>query len=1358
MPSTSAGGVHAGAAPPEGESGAVVVFPLSFPQQRLWLLDQVEPGSPAYNLPTPLRIPGPLDAAALERALAEIVSRHESLRTRFAVVDGEPAQLVAPPGRFVLPLADLASLPRPAREAEARRLAEEEWRTPFDLGRGPLFRARLLRLAPEQHLLLLTLHHIVSDGWSGGVLLRELFALYRAFAAGESSPLPELPIQYGDYAVWQREELAGEALDEQVAFWRAELEGAPPATELPLDHPRGPARGGRGGKHVLAIPPETVRRLAALARAEGATPFMLLLAACGAWLGRYGDADDVVVGTPIAGRTQEELEGLIGFFVNTLAIRVDLGGDPAFTELLARVRGRLLGAYAHQDLPFEKVVEELRVPRDPGRTPIFQVMFVHQAAPEGKAQGAEPGGLAWTQEAAGTGSAKFDLTLAFLEHPGGLAVSLDYHAGLFDTPTVERMGRHLLALLEAVSADPRLPLSALLPLPPAEERSLLAGWSGTRAEYPAAPVHRLIVEQARRTPGAVAAVFPDAEVTYAELEQRSAVVARRLRARGVGPESRVALLAGRTPEMLAGVLGILRAGGAYVPLDPTAPAERIDFVLRDSGARILLAEPRLLDVAAGFDGDVLPLGGDAPPPGDGADADAEVPPDALAYVIYTSGSTGTPKGVMVPHRALANVVHAEVERHGFGPSTRLFSTLTVSFDASASDIFPVLLAGGALVLHPAPGKLAAVEMLDFTQRHAADCAGIPVALLSHWLEQLEAAWDGEPLPLPPLTRTGGESLPLERARAWDRLGGGRARLFNYYGPTETTVLVTAHRADAGRETVSGSVPIGRPLPNTRAYVLDRHLRPAPAGAAGELFVGGVQVARGYLGRPELTAERFLPDPFSGEAGARMYRTGDRARWLPDGVLEFLGRTDGQVKIRGYRVEPAEVEAALLAHPGVREAAVAVGKGPGGEPRLAGYFVAAGEGVDAASLRDHLRASLPDYMVPAALVRLDELPITSNGKVDRRALPEPQDAGSGAYAPPRTATEEALASLWAEALGVQRVGVHDDFFELGGHSLSAARLVARVRERLGRELSLGELFRGATVERVARVLDGAESAPSPHLLRLRDGAGAPFFCVHAAGGMAVAYLRLARRLDDRPFYGVQARGLAPGESPGGSVEEMAARYLDAVRAVQPRGPYLLGGWSVGGTVAFEMARRLRAAGEEVALLALVDSWAPVDGARPPLPDDADLLALLAADLGVRAGQGTLAALHDELRALPHDARLARFEGWIRRLEPDLPDVDPAGLRRRLDVYRASVRAAAAYRPRPYDGPVTLFRASRSAAWPPGDLSAEAWERDPRLRWRELTTRPLEVREVAGTHHSIVVGADVGGLADALRGVLAAAARF
>nr|ASV46970.1 hybrid non-ribosomal peptide synthetase/type I polyketide synthase [uncultured bacterium] len=920
------------------------------------------------------------------------------------------------------------------------------------------------------------------------------------------------------------------------------------------------------------------------------------------------------------------------------------------------------------------------------------------------------------------------------------------------------MGRHLLGLLDAVAADPGRRLSAL-PLLPDDERRVPTGWSDTRAERPRAPVHRLILEQARRTPAAPAAVFPDAELSYGELDLRSAAVARRLRARDVGPDSRVALLAGRTPGMLAGVLGILRAGGAYVPLDPAAPAERIAFVLRDSGARVLLAEPALLDRAPGFDGVVLPLGGDDPPPEDDPGPEPEVPPEALAYVIYTSGSTGTPKGVMVPHRALANLAHAEVELHGFGASTRLFSTVPLSFDASAGDVFPMLLCGGTLVIHPAPGELSAAEMLAFVRRHAADAATVAVALWSPWLDQLEAGWDGAPLPLPGVTRVGGESLPLERARAWLRLGGGRARLFNHYGPTETTVIVTAREAGAAeRDTVSGSVPIGRPLPGTAVYVLDRHLRAMAVGAVGEMFVGGAQVARGYLGRPELTAATFLPDPFAPEPGARMYRTGDRGRRLPDGALEFLGRVDGQVKIRGFRVETAEVEAAILAHPDVREAAVAVDRGPGGEQRLAGYFVAAGDAADASALRDHLRARLPEYMVPAALVRLDALPLTSNGKVDRRALPAPADAGSASYVAPRTAAEEALAAVWAEVLGVERVGVRDDFFELGGHSLSAARLVARVRERLGRELTLAELFRGATIERLAR---------GPR--RRRAGRPSPVPAAPARRGRGAVLLRPRRRGGWPSPTCASPAAWTTGRSTGCR----RAAWLPARRRTaasrrwppatwRPCGPRSRAGrtcWADGPSAGPSPGRWRSGCAPGARRWRSWRWWTAGPRSRepaPPLPDDADLLALLAADLGVSAGPGTLASLQDELRALPPDARLTRFAGWIRRLEPDLHDLDDAGLSRRLDVYRAAARAAAAYRARPYAGPVTLFRAGRSAAWPGGDLSAEAWAGDPRLRWRELTAGPLDVRQVPGTHHSIVVGEDVDGLAAALRSALGAVA--
>ncbi|HEX7241870.1 MAG TPA: amino acid adenylation domain-containing protein, partial [Longimicrobiaceae bacterium] len=1094
----------AGQAPPSAETGdEVIVFPLSFPQQRLWLIDQLEPGSALYNLPSVLRLRGELDAGALRRALVEVVARHESLRTRFGIVDGEPAQLVHPPSHFALPLPDLAGLAEDARGAEARRLLEAEARRPFDLARGPVLRAALLRLDAEDHLLAVTMHHVVSDGWSMDVFHHELTTLYGAFAAGLPSPLPELPIQYGDYAVWQREELGAEALEEQVAFWKRELAGAPPALDLPTDRPRPPVRGPRGGRLVFGLPPGLPGTLGELSRRERATLFMTLLAACTVLLSRYAGEEDVLVGTPIAGRNRTELEGLIGFFVNTLVVRADLAGDPTFRELLGRVKQRLLGAYAHADVPFERVVEELRVPRDASRTPLFQAMFVLQSGGGGAADaGDEAAGLSWTPEATGTGTAKFDLNFSFVERADGMYVGLDYAADLFDEATILRMSAHLGTLLAAVAGDPDCRVSACPLLPPEEERRVLEEWNGVRSDYPREPVHRQFVERARRTPAAAAAVFGDRVLTYAELEIRSAGLARALRRLGVGPEVRVGIAVDRTPEMLVGLLGILRAGGAYVPLDPASPPERLEGLLEDSAVPVLLAHSELRERLPPYGGHLLLL--DRLPDGGGAEdapvPDPDVPPDALAYVIYTSGSTGKPKGVMVPHSAVANLVGAEIELHGLEPRHRMWVVPPLSFDATVGDIFPVLACGATLVFHPSPADLAGEGLLRFLTSHGVSVFSCPVALWLHFLESLQPLGGAGPLPLPGIVRVGGEAVPMEAARSWSRLGGGRGLLLNHYGPTETTVILTVHPATdlAERTTVSGTVPIGRPIPNTRAYVLDGRLGPVPAGVPGELYLGGAQLARGYLGRPELTAERFLPDPYVGVPGARMYRSGDRARWLSDGVLEYLGRNDNQVKIRGFRIEPGEVEAALLEHPRVREAAVVVDTSPSGEKRLVGYVAA---DADPAALREHLRGRLPDYMVPALFVPLDSLPLTGNGKVDRAALPDP-DPGTDAreYLAPRTETERGVADVWAEVLGLERVGVRDDFFQAGGHSLAAARVVARLRERFGREVPLATLFRGPTVESLARVLDGGAAAgglPSS-LVRLRDGAGTPFFCVHPAG--------------------------------------------------------------------------------------------------------------------------------------------------------------------------------------------------------------------------------------------------------------------
>ncbi|HEX2094523.1 MAG TPA: non-ribosomal peptide synthase/polyketide synthase, partial [Longimicrobiaceae bacterium] len=1064
------------AAPPLARVPRDAPLPLSFAQQRLWFIDRLEPGSSAYNLPLALRLRGPLDARVLARTVAEIVRRHESLRTVFAEAGGEPVQVVLPAGPGALPVVDLAGLAGEAREAEARRWVEEEARRPFDLERGPLLRARLLRLGGDEHVLLLALHHIVSDGWSMGVLTRELSALYGAFRRGDPSPLPPLPVQYADYAVWQRSWLAGDALERQLAWWRERLAGAPPLLELPTDRPRSAAREPRAGRVAFAVPAETAGALRALVRREAATPFMALLAAWQALLGRYAGQEEVVVGSPIAGRTHVETEGLIGFFVNTLALRTELGGGLSFRALLGRVSEMTLGAYARQDLPFEQVVEELAPERSLTHAPLFQVMFSLQSGggEELRLEGVRVEALELEAEIA-----KFDLSLALMEAEEGLRASLLYRRALWDAATIERMLGHFRVLLDAAVADPARPVDELPLLGPAELEQLRTEWRATHRPFSDDTcLHRLFGAQAGRTPDAVALAGGGAEVTYAELDRRADRLARALRARGVGPEVRVALLQEPGVEAVVSLLAVLKAGGAYVPLDPGSPPERLAWTLADSGARLLLTEAELAGKVPEPGVEVVVVDGQVPSPGTGGgESDVRVSPQNLAYVIYTSGSTGQPKGVLVPHRGVVNSVAAFTRIYGVGAGSRVLLFAPLHFDASVLDIFTTLCSGATLVVAPREELMPGDGLVELLRRER----------VTHLKITPSALAVTPPAELPELeaVMVGGETCSGELVARW---APGR-RLFNGYGATEHSVRFTAQRCtDTTRPP-----PLGRPIANTRLYVLDAGLAPVPVGVAGEAYMAGVGVARGYLGRPGLTAERFLPDPFSDEPGARMYRSGDRVRRRADGSVEFLGRTDFQVKIRGFRIEPGEVEAALLRHPGVRDAVV-VARGDGaGEARLVGYAVAAEPGAapSAGELRAHLQASLPEYMVPAALVVLPELPLTPNGKVDRRALPAPEQAPGEAYEAPRTPTEEVLAGIWAQVLDVERVGRDAGFFALGGHSLLATRVVSRVREAFGAEVPLRVLFEAPTVaglaERIDALLAEGAGVEAPPLERVaRDG--------------------------------------------------------------------------------------------------------------------------------------------------------------------------------------------------------------------------------------------------------------------------------
>jgi amino acid adenylation domain-containing protein len=1065
--------------PREGE------LPLSFAQRRLWFLDQFEPDSPAYNISMALRLSGPLDVAALARALNEVIRRHESLRTCFAPGD-EPRQTILDSLTLPLPVTDLSALPDAERAAELARLSTAEAATPFDLSRAPLVRVRLLRLGEDEHALLFTMHHIVSDGWSMRVLVDEVAALYGAFVMGEASPLPELPVQYPDYAAWQREWLTGETLEEQLEYWRVRLSGAPPLLKLPTDRPRPPVQSSRGATYRMRLPAELPARLRALSRDEDATLFMLTLAAFKALLVRYTGQEDVSVGTPTAGRYCVELEQLIGFFVNTLVLRTDASGDPSFRELLARVRETCLGAYAHQDVPFERLVEELQPERDLSHTPLFQVMFDLQNAEEGK--GVSLPGLRASGIEAENRTAKFDLTLSLLSGPEGTAASFEYNTDLFDAPTIERMAAHLTRLLEGATADPTLRLSELPLLTEAEVRAMLSEWNDSRAEFPRdLCLHQLFERQVERTPEAVALICGGCRLTYAELEERAHRLCVELRRLGIGPEAFVGVFAERSAEMIIALLAVLKAGAAYLPLDPAYPRERLAFMLENSGAPLVLTQERLRARLPAGPARVVCLDADGGAVGlqDAAalqeDGRASVSPLNAAYVIYTSGSTGRPKGVVVEHRSLVNYISWAGETFGLCESERVLQFASISFDAAAEEIFTCLARGATLVLRTEEMLGSAAEFMRACGSMGVTVLDLPTAFWHLLAGELHAGGAAMPECVR-LVVIGGEKADAAQIRRWHESVGGRVRLLNTYGPTETTVVATAcelRAAEGGAQ--RAAAPIGRAVSNVTTYLLDGRLRPVPVGVVGELYVGGAGVARGYWKRPGLTAERFPPNPFGAAAGERMYRTGDLARYLPGGELEYIGRADAQVKVRGFRIELGEVDAALSGHAAVREAVVIADDDGEGGLRLVAYVTpGAGRVLTESELRGHLREKLPDYMVPSAFVVLERMPLLPGGKLDRRALP----AQSGTRQRPNSFTdardlvEEVLANIWAGLLKLERVSLDDNFFELGGHSLLAAQVVSRVREAFSVELPLRSLFERPTVAGLAKVVG----------LLLRGGAG------------------------------------------------------------------------------------------------------------------------------------------------------------------------------------------------------------------------------------------------------------------------------
>jgi amino acid adenylation domain-containing protein len=1353
-------------------------FPLSHGQRGLWFLSQFERGSEAYNIFFPARICSRVDVPAFRRALQTLIARHPSLRTTFEQQDGEPRQRVHSPLDYPTGWFEVHDAGSWTEEVLQRRIEEEAYR-PFDLVHGPLVRMHLFTRSPQEHYFLLTAHHIIGDFWSLVLLMEEMQELYPAECSGMERSLSPVATNYRDFVRWQADMLASGEGERLLSYWQKQLAGVSPILELPADRPRPPRFSHRGAAVPCRLEPELTRRLKELAAEEGVTLYAVLLTTFQVLLGRYSGQDDFIIGSPFAGRSRSAFERVVGCFINMLPLRANLSGHPPFRELLRRTSATVLEALQHQDYPFPLLVERLNLPRDPSRTPLVQVSFTLEKAhrpvglgswsfflPEAEVR-LNVGGLQAEPYRVEHRTCQMDLEMVLEEGDGAIYGMLRYNEDLFDEETIVRLVDNYQNLLKSVLSDPQRGILELPLLTTEEERRLVHVWNDTQLAFPRdLCLHQLFEQQAASSPHAVALRFRDQSVRYGELDAWANKLANVLRRRGVGPDVLVALYFERSPEMIAAILAVLKAGGAYVPLDPTSPAQRVRDILEDTCAPVLLTQRVLMSRLPALETQIICVD---EPLEDGRPVDAvrSPRPSDLAYVIYTSGSTGRPKGVMIEHRAICNTVFWHQHALKMRPADRLLLLLPYVFDASLAIIFPPLASGAELVL-AAPGD----ERDPNRIRECIRCYGVtilplPPSLLRLILDErlrdagrsLRCAYCGGELMSPDLPGRLFELLDVP--------------LYNLYGPTETAIDATWWACRRGDE--RPSIPIGRPIANVQVYVLDSERRPVPIGVPGELYIGGAGLARGYLRDAELTAERFLPNPFHGTPGARLYRTGDRCRWLANGSVEFLGRLDQQVKLRGHRIETGEIESQLATHPSVHESAVILQGEDGSSQRLVAYVSArAGAGVPTAEvLRRYLQERLPEYMVPSAFVLLSTMPRTPSGKVDRRALPAPlpERPANHPFVAPRTPLEEYLAALWRDLLRVQQIGVLDNFFALGGSSIQAAVIVNCVQEKLGQQVYTVALFDSPTIAGLARylaelcpetirVLFGEESLTAIENVTSQPGAQAAdtrspslalpasnlllalqpkgtrpaCFLVHPPGGIVVCYQALAHRLgEERPLYGIRSRGLHGETEMPASLEEMAAEYVAVIRTVRPHGPYHLSGWSMGGVVAYEIAQQLREQGESVGLLALLDTTIPYNAANSSYAEDA---AESAREYGLDI---TL----EELDRLGPEEQLPYLWDHVRKLglvddETPLPLVQQI-LNDIKRLFHLHIKLGSDYALRPYPGRLTLFRPLES---PVPVQTAED------RNWRRLAA-VVDVHFVPGQHHTMVKEPHVQVLAQKLR---------
>jgi amino acid adenylation domain-containing protein len=1371
------------------EETEVFVFPTSFAQARLWFLNQLQRDNPFYSVSTALRLIGSLNITAFKQAFNDVVRRHEVLRTYFILVDAEPVQAIAPSLSIPLSVIDLRNIETEEREIQIQQIATEEAQRPFNLTTAPLLRVTLLQLDENHHVLLLNLHHIVADGWSIGVLIRELSLLYKNAickdATHVSKSLPELPIQYADYAQWQRTFLQGELLETQLAYWRHQLDNIK-VLNFPTDRPRPAVPSYKGDKQFLELPQSLNQALEALSQREGVTLFMTLLAAFQTILYRYTQQSDIVVGSPIANRNRSEIEGLIGFFVNSLVLRTNLSGNPTFRELLSRVREVTLGAYAHQDLPFEKLVDALHLKRSLSHHPLFQIAFSLQNTPQ---SALELPGLTFEVLEIESTTAKLDLEF-HLWQLESLKVQVVYSTDLFDGATITRMLGHFQTLLESVVANPLSRLSdlqiltvvelhqlrsSLPPLQRGEKELILQRGEKQRGDKLC--FHQIFEAQVEQTPDAIAVVFENQELTYRELNIRANQLAHYLHQLGVMPEVLVGICLERSIDMIVGVLGILKAGGAYLPLDPTYPTERLKFMLEDAQLTILLTHSSLSSSLAprisGGWGDqqrlsLIYINQNW----DIAQQTAINPtnnltPDNLAYIIYTSGSTGKPKGVQIEHRGLTNLIHAQKSTFDLQPTSRVLQFASLSFDASIFEIVMALATGGTLYLAQKESVLPGKPLTELLLRNAITHVTLPPAVLAI-LPQAK-------FPALQTIICAGEPCTHDIVKRWKP---GR-RFFNAYGLTEATVWSTVVEINS----VTDKLAIGRPIANTQVYILDQHLHFVPIGVVGELYIGGDGLARGYVNRAELTETRFLLDGQGCPSHKRrLYKTGDLGRYLPDGNIEFLGRIDNQVKIRGFRIELEEIETVLNQHQDVQQSVVVVGENESGDKHLVAYILNSQpstiemDNLFKQTLKQTLKQKLPEYMAPSAFVVLDSLPLTPAGKIDYRALPAPNSQISSTtdrgFFAPRTETELTLFKIWAEVLKVEFIGINDNFFDLGGNSLLAVQLIERIHKQFKHDLPLSALFLNPTIAHLASQLSVDDAQPWSPLVAIQpNGENPPLFCVHPIFGVVLPYFELAHHLGkNQPFYGLQPVGIDGESTPLTRIEDMATHYIEALRAVQPNGPYFLCGWSFGGLVAFEMAQQLQSNGDEVALLALLDTAAPVSSNQPSIGDSFQYIFTIAARniwsflldylyLLVTTSNKTSNLIY-RFKTNKHIKRFAgnilshfmQGDTAIANLmsnESQSRILNELTIWPMLRIFQANTQAVLNYVPQVYQNRITLLRTNPQSKGAVQNLN---------LGWDALTSEGVDTHIIPGNHLNMLKAPNIETLAQQLKTCLLEKSRY